>query len=211
MSKTTASLLAAAGLLLSGTVSAADSCERYAGTLAVMASTDQAMRQRLDSRHPDTPENRQRLEQMLLVDRVNTERLKDLVGRCGWPDKARHGARAVHHAWLVVQHAMHDIAFQKQVLGLIEARGEGVTGEFVSLDDRIAVAEKRPQRYGTQLFAPGSNHCALEFEPFDDRDKVEARRARLKMPPLEEYRRMVLKVQNCPEPSGSEHADPTPR
>lgn len=95
------------------------------------------------------------------------------------------------------QKLMQHILLVEQAAG---ASGEGLDRSFPYLDDRIAVAEKRPQRYGTQLSARGKDRCALEFAPFDDREQVEARRAQLGLPPLETCRRMALDMQKCPGP-----------
>jgi len=134
------------------------------------------------------------------------------MARCGWPSAAAHGARAVKDAWLVVQHADHDLAFQKGVLDLVEqAGGDSVDQSFAYLYDRIAVLEKRPQHYGTQLSATNGVYCALAFDPMDDRAQVEARRTRLKMAPLDAYRRGVLEAQRCPVPpqhAGDHHYGP---
>ena len=40
--------------------------------------------------------------------------------------------------------------------------------------------------------------CDLVFQPMDDREQVEARRAALKLPPLEDYKRIVMDMQHCP-------------
>lgn len=196
--------LAAACLVLPSTAAAAETCGEYAAELAVMAGADQALRNRVDHLDPESREQQRLASHIALVDRTNTQRLKALIVRCGWPSKAAHGEQAPHHAWLVTQHADHDLAFQKQVLALTEqaatANGERLDRSFAYLDDRIAVAEKRPQRYGTQMRVTGDDHCALEFAPFDKRALVEARRAQLNLPPLESYRRMVLDMQKCPTP-----------
>lgn len=197
----TSSLLAAC-LALPLSALAAESCDGLARDLAVMKEAGQALRKRIDYLDPESAVQRTLMQHIALVDRVNTTRLKGLVMRCGWPSTATHGAQAAADAWLLVEHAERDRVFQKQMLVLVEqaagANGEGLDRPFAYLDDRIAVAEKRPQRYGTQLSARGDDRCALEFAPFDNREQVEARRARLGLPPLDTYRRMVLDMQKCP-------------
>ncbi|QOY94553.1 hypothetical protein IM543_01090 [Massilia sp. UMI-21] len=196
--------LLAASLALPSLATAADTCGEYGAGLAVMSTADQALRKRIDYLDPDSKAQRRLDSHIALVDRTNIERLKAWIARCGWPSTAMHGARAVKNAWLVVQHADRDLLFQKQVLALIEqaaaAGGGGLDQSFAYLYDRIAVIEKRPQHYGTQLSAPTNHYCALAFDPMDERTKVEARRAQLGMAPLEAYRRMVLEMQHCPVP-----------
>lgn len=197
----TATLLAAC-LTLPLTALAEESCDGLASALTVMKEADQALRKRIDYLDPENPVQQKLMQHIELVDRTNKERLKALMARCGWPSAATHGAQAVKDAWLVVQHADRDLVFQKQVLDLVEQAavvgGDGLDQSFAYLYDRIAVMEKRPQHYGTQLSAPTRVYCALAFDPMDDRPQVEARRARLGMAPLEAYRRAVLEAQRCP-------------
>ncbi len=197
----TATLLAAC-LALPLSALADESCDGLAGELAVMKEAGQALRKRIDYLDPESPVQQKLLQHVELVDRTNKERLKALMARCGWPSAATHGAGAVKDAWLVVQQAERDLPFQKQALALVEqaagAGGDGLDEAFAYLYDRIAVMEKRPQHYGTQLSAPTGIYCALAFDRMDDRAQVEARRARLGMAPQEAYRRAVLAAQRCP-------------
>jgi hypothetical protein len=193
--------LLAAALTLGGTAHAAEACDDVAASLAAMVSADQAIRNRLDFLDQESPAQQKLFSHMALVDRTNTERLKAIVARCGWPVKEKFGQQAAGDAWLLAQHADHDLAFQKQALALIEeaakARDERVDRNFAYLYDRVAVAEKRLQRYGTQLHSPSGVACALEFKPMEDRAQVDARRAELNLQPLDEYRRLVLDMYHC--------------
>lgn len=193
--------LLAACLAQPSIAAAGEACDDYGAELAAMATAHGALRARIDYLDPESAAQRRLSSHIALVDRTNAERLKNLVARCGWPSAATHGAGAVKDAWLVVGHANHDLAFQKEVLTLVEqAGGDSVDQSFAYLYDRIAVMEKRPQHYGTQLSAPTRVYCALEFDRMDDRAQVEARRARLGMRPLDDYRRSVLEAQRCPVP-----------
>lgn len=195
--------LLAAGLAVPLSASAFEACDGYARDLSAMATADQALRTRIDHLDPESPAQRKLRSHVTLVDRSNTERLKTWIARCGWPSRKQYGDQAAGDAWLLAQHADHDLAFQKRALVLIERdaeeSGKGIDQEFALLADRVAVAEKRPQRYGTQL-AFGANGCDLDFFPMEDRAQVEARRAQLKLPSLEAYKRLVLEMQHCPVP-----------
>ena len=86
-------------------------------------------------------------------DRANTEWLKADLRENGWPTVSRVGPLADRHAWLLVQHADHDPAFQREVLGLLERlveTKETSLRNYGMLHDRVATGEGRPQRYGTQ-------------------------------------------------------------
>jgi len=197
-----AALLAAGLAALPATTLAAESCDGVGAELATMVQADQAIRNRIDLLDQLSAPQQKLAGYMTLVDRTNTARLKTIVARCGWPAREKHGKQAEDDAWLLAQHADRDLAFQKRALALIEeailARGDSVDRNFAYLHDRVAVAEGRPQRYGTQLYSPSGKACSLEFRPLDKREQVDARRAQLNLPPLESYRKMVLDLQHCP-------------
>lgn len=181
--------------------SAQAACEDYSQELATMVSADQALRKRLDFDDQHSPAQQKLQKNIVIVDRANTARLKALIERCGWPDKDKVGEATVHHAWLLTQHADLDIAFQKHALDLIEKdaarRGEPLGSNFAYLYDRVATAEQRPQRYGTQFMMPVDDPCKFELFPLDDRRQVEARRAAIGLPPLAQYEQQMRETANC--------------
>ncbi len=68
------------------------------------------------------------------LDRRQTARLKAIIRRHGWPTAARVGQDGVRAAFLLVQHADHDLAFQRACLPQVQAaaaRGE-LTGQAVA-------------------------------------------------------------------------------
>ena len=205
--------IAIAAFLLHSSAHAA--CDDYPQELAARVSADQALRARLDFSRMDDPDQKKLMHQMGIVDRANTAWLKALFEQCGFPDKDKHGEKAQGNAWLLVQHADHDVAFQKYTLSILEKmaaqRGEPMRPSFAYLADRVAVAEGRPQLYGTQLMAPAEQPCNFDFNTLDDREKVEARRAALGLPPLDIYKEIVLKNSNCAPPSASESGSPPGR
>src|SRR3954469_25216000 len=50
------------------------------------------------------------------VDSANSAELKRIVLAMGWPTPEKVGEEAAEGAWLIVQHADHDISFQKYCL-----------------------------------------------------------------------------------------------
>jgi hypothetical protein len=121
------------------------------------------------------------------IDSDNTARLKEVVARVGWPGKKLVGSDGARWAWLLVQHADRDHAFQVQCLALLEravATGDAGEAEYAYLYDRIATAEGRPQRYGTQF---------KDDKPFpiEDEAHVDERRKRLGMPTMAEYAEQI--------------------
>ena len=135
-------------------------------------------------------------------DIARTERLKQIVAQHGWPTFDLVGRDGGDAAWAIAQHADADPAFQKQALGLLTAaaeRGQASWGNVAYLTDRIAVAEGRPQTYGTQIgCGPGGPQPNT---PIADRDTVDERRAKAGLAPLAEYYAEVEAICTEEEPS----------
>jgi hypothetical protein len=113
------------------------------------------------------------------MDERHTRALKKIVGRYGWPGEKLVGVLGAQAAWLLVQHADRDLAFQKQCLQLLQAavkRNDARAQHLAYLTDRVCVADGLPQRYGTQL----------EY-PMADPEHVDERRAAVGLGPLAEY------------------------
>lgn len=166
-------------------------CSTIPRDLADMVAVDQALRFRLIEMLPTLkPGERPHLaDQLAVVDRSNTERLRSILRRCGWPRSSVVGPEPGRNAWLLAQHADHDRKFQLYALRLLDAavRSSEAPGENLAyLSDRIAVARGKKQLYGTQFNQP--SNCTFELEPVDDLTKVEQRRKALGMPTLTEYR-----------------------
>src|SRR5205085_6128105 len=110
------------------------------------------------------------------------------LGRIGWFDISRYGAEASQAAWLIVQHADHDRAWQEQVLadlGPRVARGDMQRTYYAYLVDRVAVGAGRPQTYGTQGRCQGRGN--LQLLPVADRDNLDRRRAEMGLESLADY------------------------
>ena len=147
--------------------------------LLALFAEDQAARHAVMA--DQTAENSARVE---AIDRKTTARMKELVATVGWPGRSLVGRNAANAAWCLVQHADHDVAFQRECLPLIEravADGQAEPDHAAYLYDRIAVAERRPQRYGTQYGPDGHP------QPIEDGANVDARRAAVGLEPLAEY------------------------
>jgi hypothetical protein len=96
------------------------------------------------------------------------------------------GMDGAHAAWLLVQHADADLAFQKRNLELMKAapKSEVEAMDIAYLTDRVLVAEKKKQVYGTQLVRQGDKYLP---KPIQDADNVDKRRADVGLPPLADY------------------------
>jgi len=90
---------------------------------------------------------------VLQVDRANTLRLKAIVRQWGWITISEFGIALSDNAWLLVQHADHDVAFQEESLAMIATalKHKNVApSNLAYLWDRVKVNRGLPQRYGTQ-------------------------------------------------------------
>lgn len=128
------------------------------------------------------------------IDKANTEWLKAIVQKHGWPRRTLVGSDGAHDAWLLVQHADHDRAFQKKCLDLMRdlaVLGEVSPADVAYLTDRVLVAENKKQLYGTQFHTVDGK---LEPKPIENEAKVDERRKAVGLPTLAEYRTMIEKM-----------------
>ena len=163
--------------------------------LAHLVEVDQFVRKTID--RPEiralAPDVRRAFDEGLAerwreVDASNTEELKGLLDRYGWFRISEFGPEADRDAWLLVQHADHDRAFQREVLdvlaGLVETDETSVRN-YAYLHDRVAVGEGRPQRFGTQGQCVGPGRW--EPYPIEDAETVDVRRAAYGLEPIADY------------------------
>ena len=95
------------------------------------------------------------------------------------------GDGAEHFGWLIVQHADLNPNFQRDVLRRLEpllAQGRVRSRDYAFLWDRVAVADKRPQRYGTQFSC--ENGAWAPIGGIEDPDQLDARRKKMGLPPF---------------------------
>lgn len=129
------------------------------------------------------------------VDKRNTNWLKKVIAQYGWPTISLVGKRASHGAWLLAQHADHDLLFQKKVSKLLKEIYSKNTKEIKSanivyLIDRVSVHEKKPQIFGTQFIRKNEKEKFKPF-PIKDRKNVNKRRKAYGLPSLEENTRRI--------------------
>ncbi len=119
---------------------------KIAAELKALYKKDQALRKAYLKNPKKHPWNEQ-------IDHSNTTQLKEIIGEIGWPTISKVGRVASVQAWLLCQHADHNLKFQKKCLRLMKAepKEEVEPWNIQYLEDRIAVSEERPQRYGTQF------------------------------------------------------------
>jgi uncharacterized protein DUF6624 len=132
------------------------------------------------------------------VDRANTRRLKRIVSRYGWPHSDLVGADGAGAAWVLVQHADHDPAWQRQCLSLMRRqlrRGTVAPQHVACLMDRTRVNQGRPQLFGTQFFLDSNGK--LVPRPIGSRRRLSARRKAYGLRPFSEYLRSMKRRQGA--------------
>jgi hypothetical protein len=135
-------------------------------------------------------------------DRLNTEWLKKIVEAEGWPTISKVGAPASQQAWLLVQHADADPAFQLKVLRLMEPltrSGEVSKRNYAYLYDRVMLKLTGKQRYATQMTCSGGKRVP---RPLEDEGAVQRERVAMGLDPLAEYMSSMQEMfGDCPAES----------
>ena len=124
---------------------------------------------------------------MAELHRRNTARLREIVGQTGWPGVALAGDDGAEAAWFIAQHAVLDLAFQRQALALLTSaveRGDAPAWQLAMLTDRVRMGSGEPQVYGS--IHVGDESGNLVPYQTEDPDGVEERRAQVGLPPLKE-------------------------
>jgi hypothetical protein len=153
-----------------------------------MAEEDQQARVALSRELEETGQVSPELsDQLTEIDSRNTNRMREIVERYGWPGKSIVALDGAHAAWLLVQHADADLEFQKQCLELITQaaqEGEASWQDVAYLTDRVLVAEGKEQVYGTQIDMSSGEPVPF---PIEDEAHVNQRRESVGLGPLEDY------------------------
>lgn len=181
------------------TATAARQDETLRRELLTRADADQAVRLALITKqqHGLTPDSLD-IARVIAVDTANTAWLRQIIAERGWPGKILVGADGANAAFLFVQHADRDTAFQAAALPLLErayAAGEATGQQLALLTDRVATARGQRQVYGSQADIVAGH---VIVKPIADSARVDARRARVGLPPLAEYIRMLDSLYTRP-------------
>lgn len=190
-------LVLGAALLLAGCATTDDDLR---AELMAMGEEDQAFRMAdVDAMSPE--ERSAHFAKGSAGDVARAARLAEIIDEHGWPTTAMVGEEGTTAAFLIVQHADHDPAFQAACLPILEAaaeRGEIKWSHVAYLTDRVRVKEGRPQVYGTQYsgqqLVPGGPLVYLA-PIVEDPDRLDERRADVGLGPWIEYERQMAEMQ----------------
>lgn len=128
---------------------------------------------------------------MTQQDAKNTAMLKAYVAEHGWPTITRVGKTASSAAWLLVQHADLDPAFQLKALRLMEPlvpKGEVSKSDYAYLHDRVMLKIAGTQRYGTQVTCKDGKRVP---QPLEAGVELDAARAEMELNPIADYLKMM--------------------
>lgn len=126
------------------------------------------------------------------LDKENTLRVKQIINEFGWPGISLVGKSGGHAAWLLVQHATHDLAFQKKCLKILKEavqKKEADAKQVAYLTDRILVQEGKKQIYGTQF--RGKKDGTSEPFPIKDLKKLPELRKSVGLEPFVRYKKRM--------------------
>ena len=152
--------------------------------LQEIAQSDQSIRYEFLEAYRANEKNQALIDsltrEMQRIDSINQEAICNILDTRGFVGSDKVG-NACAVFWLVIQHA--PLELQKKYFPLFEQasrRGDISLENIAMMDDRIAMFEGRPQRYGSQI-VDGKLYQLL------DPDKVDQWRHEMNMPPLADY------------------------
>ncbi|WP_024890801.1 DUF4135 domain-containing protein [Luteimonas huabeiensis] len=121
--------------------------------------------------------------------------LEAVLDAHGWPGQTQVGREASRAASRLAQHAGPEaLALQRRCLREMRAAaalGEVPLAEVAYLDDAVRINAGRRQRYGTKF---RKRRGRFEPYPLEAPAAVDARRLRMGLPPLAEYRRTLERI-----------------
>jgi hypothetical protein len=124
-----------------------------------------------------------RMEQ---VHKSNAARLRELIELHGWPGEHVAGKDGAEAAWFITQHAIGEPDFQREALRQLQScirEGQAPGWHAAYIEDRIAMHEGRPQRYGTQWIDDPRDGRVRPWK-LADAERVNGLRAEVGLDPL---------------------------
>ncbi|MBI5306606.1 hypothetical protein HZB04_03420 [Candidatus Wolfebacteria bacterium] len=135
------------------------------------------------------------------IDKKNTLKIKKIVKKFGWPTINLAGKKASRNAWLLVQHADHDVKFQKKCLKLMENIYK-INPNLINktniayLKDRVLINKGSKQLFGTQFYT--NKKGIFKQRPIKDIKNLDKRRKEYNLPPFSEYKKLIKNYKSVP-------------
>ncbi len=152
-----------------------------AKTIIKLAEIDQMARHQLT-------DDKQANIVVYLVDHAHRLKIKDIIKTHGYPTSTTIGKRAMEKFWLLIQHQDFDLELQKACLEHCDFSSKNKA----YLTDRVRINEGKKQIYGTQFYRKKDGSMA--HRPIQDPKNVDARRKKVGLQSLEEYKKVMRKM-----------------
>ena len=138
--------------------------------------------------NPDDKDRQARITQIYVQ---NTNRLRVIVAKFGWPGLKLVGADGSNGAFIIVQHSDQAPEFQGiclKKLAIAVKHGEAPRSHYAYLTDRVEINAGRKQVFGTQM-----EYASGEAKPktVKDPDNLDKRRKWAGLEPISEYLEQV--------------------
>jgi hypothetical protein len=126
-------------------------------------------------------------EKLRETDSINTVKITSIIENYGWLGADVVGDLGNSTLWAVIQHS--DLKTQEKYLPVMREavkNGKARADQLALLEDRVALKQGRKQIYGSQL---GMDPITKKTYvcPLEDPGNVDARRAEVGLPPMQEY------------------------
>lgn len=122
------------------------------------------------------------------VDLENQDKIKRLYSKYGYLGYDKIGEKETRF-WISIQHADNDIQFQQEMLKVLkkEIRKKNADrSHYAMLEDRIAVNQKKKQRFGSQVTYNKIGQAIPKYGLIDS-TKVDEWRAQYNLPSFKKY------------------------
>jgi Family of unknown function (DUF6624) len=126
------------------------------------------------------------------IDKNNTIKLKKIIKQYGWPGIPMVGKKGSVAAWILAQHADHDLQWQKRCLKMMQTSyaKNNVEGKYLALlTDRVLLASGKWQLYGTQYRVRNKK---LNERPIKDRKNLGNRRKKMGLDSFTTEKKMMM-------------------
>lgn len=130
------------------------------------------------------------------VDKMNRDRLKEIIREFGFPTRQLVGKDAMQGIFLIIQHSDMDTEWQKEQLTSIERavkQGDMDGQSYAYLYDRIKINSGEKQLYGTQFKNVDPVNRKVELADTEDVENLDKRRMEVGMMPIHMYEQFMLK------------------
>jgi hypothetical protein len=142
------------------------------------------------------------LQVILMVKAVDAKSLpfmRKVLDEHGFPSFAMVGEDGAEAAWILIQHADSDPAFQQRALAMMEplvAAAQADASDYAHLTDRVLLAQGKPQRYATQFAT--DERGVLRPRATEDHATLAQRREAMGLLPMAQHVAALAEVLDKP-------------